>query len=232
MNPLPKPKGIVLASGGMDSSVLAAFAQRESDLSLLHVNYGQRTEAKELSCFQAIGDHLGVPPHDRLVVDISHLARIGGSALTDAAIDVPAADLDHDGIPVTYVPFRNAHFIAIAVSWAEVVGAKNIYVGAVEADSSGYPDCRPAFYDAMNQAIRQGTKPGSGIIVKTPFIGLKKKDIILMGKSLGVPFEATWSCYKDEAPACGACDSCALRLRSFAEAGVDDPIPYAVRPRY
>jgi 7-cyano-7-deazaguanine synthase len=232
MNPLPKPKGIVLASGGMDSSVLAAFAQRESDLSLLHVNAGQRTEAKELACFQAIGDHLGVPPHDRLVVDISHLARIGGSALTDDTIDVPAADLDHDGIPVTYVPFRNAHFIAIAVSWAEVVGAKNIYVGAVEADSSGYPDCRPAFYDAMNQAIRQGTKPGSGIVVKTPFIGLKKKDIILMGKSLGVPFEATWSCYKDEAPACGACDSCALRLRSFAEAGVDDPIPYAVRPRY
>ena len=227
-----KPSGIVLLSGGMDSSVLAAFARRESDLSLLHVNYGQRTEGKELACFHAVGDRLGVAPDRRLVVDIGHLARIGGSALTDAAIDVPAADLDHDGIPVTYVPFRNAHFIAIAVSWAEVTGAKSIYVGAVEADSSGYPDCRPAFYEAMNETIRQGTKPGSGIVVKTPFIGLKKKDIILLGKSLGVPFERTWSCYRDEEPACGVCDSCALRLRSFAEAGIEDPIPYSVRPNY
>ncbi len=230
MPPQSKPEGIVLLSGGMDSSVLAAFAQRESDLSLLHVNYGQRTERKELDCFQAIGDHLGITR--RLTVDIGHLAQIGGSALTDASIDVPAANLDHDGIPVTYVPFRNAHFIAIAVSWAEVIGATRIYLGAVEADSSGYPDCRPAFYDAMNETIRQGTKPGSGIVVKTPFIGLKKKDLILLGKSLGVPFEHTWSCYRDDAPACGVCDSCALRLRSFAEADVDDPIPYAVRPKY
>ncbi|HEY5995948.1 MAG TPA: 7-cyano-7-deazaguanine synthase QueC [Candidatus Deferrimicrobiaceae bacterium] len=227
-----KPQGIVLLSGGMDSSVLAAFARRESELALLHVNYGQRTEGKELSSFRAVGDRLGVPPARRLVVDIGHLAQIGGSALTDAAIDVPPADLGHDGIPVTYVPFRNAHFIAIAVSWAEVIGASCIYVGAVEADSSGYPDCRPAFYEAMNETIRQGTKPGSGIVVKTPFIGLKKKDIILLGKSLGVPFEHTWSCYRDEAPACGVCDSCALRLRSFAEAGIEDPIPYAVRPKY
>jgi 7-cyano-7-deazaguanine synthase len=233
MNPSKeKPVGIVLLSGGMDSSVLAAFARREAHLALLHVNYGQRTEGKELSCFHAIGDHLGVPAGHRLVVDIGHLAKIGGSALTDAAIDVPKANLDHDGIPVTYVPFRNAHFIAIAVSWAEVIGAKHVYVGAVEADSSGYPDCRPAFYESMNETIRLGTKPESGIVVKTPFIGLKKKDIILMGKSLGVPFEHTWSCYRDEAPACGVCDSCALRLRSFYEADVGDPIPYAVRPKY
>lgn len=223
-----KPTGIVLASGGMDSSVLAAFAQREAELALLHVNYGQRTEAKELASFHAIGDRLGVSR--RLVVDIGHLAAIGGSALTDASIEVPRADLDRDGIPVTYVPFRNAHFIAIAVSWAEVIGAKSVYLGAVEADSSGYPDCRPAFYEAMNEAIRLGTRPGSGIVVRTPFIGLRKKDIILLGKSLGVPFEHTWSCYRDEAPACGVCDSCALRLRSFAEAGVADPIPYATRP--
>jgi 7-cyano-7-deazaguanine synthase len=225
-----KPVGIVLSSGGMDSSVLAAFAQREADLALLHVNYGQRTEGRELACFNAIGDHLGIAR--RLAVDIGHLAKIGGSALTDPAIDVPAAHLDRDGIPVTYVPFRNAHFIAIAVSWAEVIGATRIYVGAVEADSSGYPDCRPAFYDAMNETIRQGTKPGSGIVVRTPFIGLKKKDIVLLGKSLGVPFERTWSCYRDEAPACGVCDSCALRLRAFREADVDDPIDYAVRPAY
>ncbi len=161
-----------------------------------------------------------------------YLRAIGGSALTDPSIAVPDADLGRRKVPVTYVPFRNAHLVAIAVSWAEVIGAKNVYIGAVEADSSGYPDCRPAFYDAMNEAIRRGTKDGSGIAVLAPFIELKKKDIVLLGKSLGVPFEKSWSCYSDGRKACGRCDSCALRLRAFAEAGVRDPLEYEVRPAY
>jgi len=223
-----RPKGIVLASGGMDSSVLAAYAARESELALLHVNYGQRTERRELACFHAVADHLGV--RERLVVDIGHLAAIGGSALTDPSIPIPEADPGRAGIPATYVPFRNAHLVCIAVSWAEVIGARNIYIGAVWADSSGYPDCRPAFYEAMNEAIRLGTRDGSGIAVRAPFVRLRKKDLVLMGKSLGVPFERTWSCYRDGARACGRCDSCVLRLRAFAEAGVPDPLEYEVRP--
>ncbi len=225
-----KPKGIVLVSGGMDSLVLAAFAPRESDIALLHVNYGQRTEKRELACFHAIADHFKV--RERLVVDIGYLRAIGGSALTDPSIPVPEANLARRDVPVTYVPFRNAHLVAIAVSWAEVIGATNVYIGAVEADSSGYPDCRPAFYDAMNEAIRCGTKDGSGIAVKAPVIELKKKDIVLLGKSLGVPFEKSWSCYSDGEKACGRCDSCALRLRAFAEAEVRDPLEYEVRPAY
>lgn len=221
------PKGIVLASGGMDSLVLAAFATREAEVALLHVSYGQRTQARELACFHAIADHLGV--RERLVADIGYLTTIGGSALTDRSIAVPEADLGRDGVPATYVPFRNAHFVCIAVSWAEVIGARHVYIGAVWADSSGYPDCRPAFYDAMNEAIRAGTRDGSGIAVRAPFLNLKKKDLVLMGKSLGVPFERSWSCYRDGAKACGRCDSCALRLRAFAEAGVPDPLDYEAR---
>jgi 7-cyano-7-deazaguanine synthase len=225
---LSKPKGIVLLSGGMDSLVLAAFATRESEISLLHVNYGQRTEQKELACFHAVADHLKVK--ERMVVDIGYLRSIGTSALTDLSIDVPPADLERAGVPVTYVPFRNAHFLCIAVSWAEAIGATNVYIGAVWADSSGYPDCRPAFYEAMNEAIRRGTKHESRIRVKAPFVNLKKKDIVLIGKSLGVPFEHTWSCYRDGEKACGLCDSCALRQKAFAEADVPDPLAYEVRP--
>ncbi len=227
-----KPLGIALVSGGMDSLVMAEFCTRESNLALLHVNYGQRTESRELSCFHAVAEHLKVPTRRRLVVDIGYLAQIGGSALTDDRIDVPKADLARRGIPVTYVPFRNAHLVAIAVSWAEVIGAKNIYIGAVAVDSSGYPDCRPEFFEAMNEAIRRGTREGSGIVVKAPFVHLMKKDIVLMGKSMGVPFERSWSCYRDGEKACGACDSCALRLRAFAEAEVPDPLPYETRPEY
>jgi 7-cyano-7-deazaguanine synthase len=223
-----KPKGVVLVSGGMDSLVLAAFATRESEVLLLHVNYGQPTERKELSCFHAIADHLKVK--ERLAVDIGYLKAIGGSALTDPRIPVPDADLGRGGVPATYVPFRNAHFLCIAVSWAEVIGAKGVYIGAVTADSSGYPDCRPEFYEAMNEAVRRGTKEGSGIDVRAPFVRLKKKDLVLMGKSLGVPFEHSWSCYRDGEKACGRCDSCALRLRAFSEAGVSDPIEYTARP--
>ena len=227
-----KPLGIALVSGGMDSLVMAEFCTRESELALLHVNYGQRTESRELSCFHAVAEHLKVPTRRRLVVDIGYLARIGGSALTDDRIDVPKADLAREEIPVTYVPFRNAHLVAIAVSWAEVIGAKNIYIGAVAVDSSGYPDCRPEFFEAMNEAIRRGTREGSGIVVKAPFVHLMKKDIVLMGKSMGVPFERSWSCYREGEKACGTCDSCALRLRAFAEAEVPDPLPYETRPEY
>jgi len=212
----------------MDSLVLAAFATRESEISLLHVNYGQRTEQKELACFHAVADHLKVK--ERMVVDIGYLRSIGTSALTDLSIDVPPADPDRAGVPVTYVPFRNAHFLCIAASWAEAIGATNIYIGAVWADSSGYPDCRPAFYEAMNEAIRRGTKDESRIRVKAPFVNLKKKDIVLIGKSLGVPFEHTWSCYRDGEKACGRCDSCALRQKAFAEAAVPDPLAYEIRP--
>ena len=228
MTTLSKPKGIVLVSGGMDSLVLAAFATRESTISLLHVNYGQRTEQKELACFHAVADHLKVK--DRMVADIGYLRSIGASALTDPSIDVPSADPERGGIPVTYVPFRNAHFLCIAVSWAEAIGATNVYIGAVWADSSGYPDCRPAFYEAMNEAIRRGTKDESRIRVKAPFVNLKKKDLVLIGKSLGVPFEHTWSCYRDGDKACGRCDSCVLRQKAFAEADVPDPLAYEVRP--
>lgn len=228
MTESPKPKGIVLVSGGMDSLVLAAFATRESDIALLHVNYGQRTERRELSCFHAIADHLKA--RDRLVADIGYLKAIGGSALTDPSVAIPEADLHRAGVPSTYVPFRNAHFVCIAASWAEVTGAITIYIGAVMADSSGYPDCRPEFYDAMNEAIRRGTKEGSGITVRAPFVRLKKKDLVLMGKSLGVPFDRSWSCYREGEKACGRCDSCALRLRAFAEAGVPDPLDYEDPP--
>jgi 7-cyano-7-deazaguanine synthase len=223
----PMPKGVVLVSGGMDSLVLAAFATRECEVALLHVNYGQPTERKELACFHAIADHLKVK--ERLAVDIGYLKAIGGSALTDPRIAIPEADLDRVAVPATYVPFRNAHLLCIAVSWAEVIGAKGVYIGAVVADSSGYPDCRPEFYEAMNEAVRRGTKEESGIVVRAPFVRLKKKDLVLMGKSLGVPFEHSWSCYRDGEKACGRCDSCALRRRAFAEAGVSDPIDYTVR---
>ena len=225
-----KTKGVVLVSGGMDSLVLAAFATRESDIALLHVNYGQPTERKELACFRAIADHLEVK--ERLVADIGYLKEIGGSALTDPSIAIPSADLGRRGVPVTYVPFRNAHFLCIAVSWAEVIGAKSVYIGAVMIDSSGYPDCRPEFYEAMNEAVRKGTKEGSDIVLRAPFVHLRKKDLVLMGKSMGVPFEHSWSCYRGGEKACGRCDSCALRLRAFTEAGVPDPIPYESRPAY
>ena len=227
-----KPLGIALVSGGMDSLVMASFCRKESELALLHINYGQRTQARELAGFFAIADFLEVPASRRLVVDIGYLKAIGGSALTDESITVPKADLEGAEVPVTYVPFRNTHFLAIAVSWAEVIGAKNIYIGAVATDSPGYPDCQPEFYEAMNETIRQGTKADSGIVVKTPLLQLKKKDIVSLGISLGVPFEHTWSCYKDGEKACGVCDSCALRLRAFAEAGAADPLPYETRPDY
>src|ERR1700723_2910568 len=222
-----RPKAVVLLSGGMDSCVTAAIANQSHQLALLHASYGQRTEARERRAFEEIADFYGVS--ERLLIRLDSFAQIGGSALTDRRITVPESEetvAPSSGIPVTYVPFRNAHFLSAAVSWAEVIGAEAIYIGAVEQDSSGYPDCRPDYYEAFQQLIRTGTRHGS-IRVETPLISMRKHEIVRRGLELGAPFHVTWSCYTGNQAACGTCESCILRLRAFAEAGVDDPIPYA-----
>ena len=208
----------------MDSSVCAALAGRDHEPAALHVSYGQRTEERERQSFLAICQRLKI--HDRLMLRNEALRAIGGSALTDESIPVPDAEMLGRGVPVTYVPFRNAHFLAAAVSWAEVLGAKKIYIGAVEPDSSGYPDCRPAYYKAFNEVVQAGTKEGD-IEIVTPLIAMRKAEIVRLGLELNAPFDLTWSCYQREDRACGVCDSCVLRLRAFREAGADDPIPYA-----
>ena len=215
---------VVLLSGGMDSCVCAALAARDHEAAALHVSYGQRTEAREREAFLAISERLGI--RNRLLVRNEVLKLVGGSALTDNKIAVPESRLLGRDIPVTYVPFRNAHFLAAAVSWAEVVGATKVYIGAVEQDSSGYPDCRPAYYQAFNRVIAAGTKEG-GIEVVTPLIAMRKAEIVRLGLELEAPFDLTWSCYSREDRACGVCDSCVLRLRAFQEAGTLDPLPYA-----
>jgi 7-cyano-7-deazaguanine synthase len=218
-------RAIVLVSGGMDSCVTAAIANTENDeLAFLHVSYGQRTEKRERQAFDALADHYGVDL--RLVISLEHLAQIGGSSLTDLSIAVTAADLNSHTIPSSYVPFRNSHLLAAAVSWGEVINANAIYIGAVAEDSSGYPDCRPEFYAAFQNVIDLGTKPGTDIRIRTPVIHLRKSEIIRAGLELGAPLDLTWSCYQASERACGNCDSCALRLRAFREAGVPDPIPY------
>ncbi|MEQ1605908.1 MAG: 7-cyano-7-deazaguanine synthase QueC [Pyrinomonadaceae bacterium] len=216
---------ICLVSGGMDSCVTAAIATRESDeLAFLHISYGQRTETRERKAFNDIADHYGV--EKRLDISIEHLARIGGSSLTDKAMDVTEANLESQEIPTSYVPFRNANMLAIAVSWAEVIGATAIYIGAVAEDSSGYPDCRPEFYAAFQETINTGTKPDTNIRIRTPIIELSKAEIVKKGLELSAPLELSWSCYRSETLACSTCDSCALRLRGFEIAGVSDPIDY------
>jgi 7-cyano-7-deazaguanine synthase len=212
----------------MDSCVCAALATRDYDVAALHVSYGQRTEQRERESFLAICDRLNI--RNRLVVRNEALRAIGGSALTDENIAVPAAPVSGHDIPVTYVPFRNAHFLSVAVSWAEVIGAEKIYIGAVEPDSSGYPDCRPAYYEAFNRVIKAGTKEGN-IEIVTPLIAMRKAEIVHLGLELNAPLDLTWSCYSHEDRACGVCDSCVLRLRAFAAAGVQDPIPYAAVER-
>ena len=243
-----RKRAVVLLSGGMDSCVCAAIAARDYDASAMHVMYGQRTEERERRAFEAICKRLGI--ERRMVLKIDALRQIGGSALTDQSIAVPTADEEFSGrpanagsstpaakpaasarndsaskVPVTYVPFRNAHFLSAATSWAEVLGAERILIGAVEQDSSGYPDCRPAYYEAFNEVIRTGTAKGN-IHIETPLIHLTKSEIVTLGLELGAPFDLTWSCYSREDEACGACESCVLRLRAFAAAGARDPIPY------
>lgn len=226
-------RAIVLLSGGMDSCVTMACAINDGhQVFALHVNYGQRTQDRELQSFNEICDAYGVDK--RLVVDISHLAAIGGSSLTDRTIDVAPSALDQTGVahnsgavPTTYVPFRNANILAIATSWAEVVKAEALYIGAVEEDSSGYPDCREVFFRAFEDVINTGTKPDTRIRIVTPLVHLRKSEIVQLGTQLGAPLLSTWSCYTNQDVACGVCDSCALRLRGFEEAGMQDPIPYA-----
>jgi 7-cyano-7-deazaguanine synthase len=216
---------VCLVSGGMDSCVTAAIANEEADrLALLHVSYGQRTEERERRAFADIADHYGV--EQRLMVSLDYLARIGGSSLTDKDIAISSANLAGRGIPTSYVPFRNAHLLSIATSWAEVIHADYVYIGAVAEDSSGYPDCRPEFYDAFQRVVALGTKPETKVEIRTPVIALRKSEIVELGQKLNAPFELTWSCYRESEQACGDCDSCALRLRAFRDAGLRDPIPY------
>ena len=221
---------VILVSGGMDSCVTAAIANLHYDMAFLHLNYGQRTERRELQAFNAIADFYRVDR--RLEVNAKHLRQIGGSSLTDETIEIQKADVQRKEIPTSYVPFRNAHILSIAVSWGEVLGATKIFIGAVEEDSSGYPDCRKEYYDAFNKVIELGTKPQTRLEIITPVIGLKKFEIVKRGLELLAPFDRTWSCYQREDMACGVCDSCALRLRAFQQAGLDDPIPYLEKPSY
>jgi 7-cyano-7-deazaguanine synthase len=225
-----KPLAVILASGGMDSCVTTAIANVDYRLAMLHVGYGQRTEARELRAFNALADFYQA--EHRMVCRVDHLRKIGGSSLTDPQIAVELANLERRDIPSSYVPFRNAHFISIAVSWGEVLGARKIFVGAVAEDSSGYPDCRPEYYAAFNRVIAAGTKPATQLEIVTPVIHLRKSEIVRRGRELGAPFELTWSCYQAQDVACGVCDSCALRLRAFEQAGVEDPLPYFQRPRF
>ena len=218
------PMAVVCVSGGMDSAVTAALAREEHRLAFLHANYGQRTEARELRCFEALADHYGV--ESRLVVDLSDLRQIGGSSLTDPDVPVREEEPEEGRIPTSYVPFRNAHMLSAAASWGEVLGARALFVGAVWEDSSGYPDCRPEFFRAFEEAIRLGTRPETSLRIVAPVIEMSKADIVRRGLALGVPFEKTWSCYQAEDEACAVCESCRLRLKAFREAGVEDPLSY------
>jgi 7-cyano-7-deazaguanine synthase len=225
-----KPKAVVLLSGGMDSCVTAAIAQQTHRLALLHASYGQRTEQRERRAFDGIADFYGV--EERLVIRLDSFRQMGGSALTDERIAVPESGralAAGAGIPITYVPFRNAHFLSAAVSWAEVIGATAVFIGAVAQDSSGYPDCRPEYYHAFAQLVREGTRPETRIEIVTPVIALRKSDIVRRGAELSAPLDRSWSCYQFEDEACGSCDSCRLRLAAFAEAGLADPIAYRAR---
>lgn len=215
---------VVLVSGGMDSALTAAYAIQKFEPAFLHINYGQRTEKRELKAFNDIANYYAVKK--RIVADVSFLKNIGGSSLTDWDIDVSKPDLDSQEIPTSYVPFRNANILSIAVSWAEVIQAESIFIGAVEEDSSGYPDCRKVFFEAFEKMVSIGTKSETKIKIERPIINLSKKDIVLQSIKLKSPLHLTWSCYKDEEVACGECDSCAFRLRGFKLAGIEDPIEY------
>jgi 7-cyano-7-deazaguanine synthase len=230
MNPFPKDLAVVAVSGGMDSCVTAGIANEKYRLAFAHINYGQRTEKRELKAFKVIADYFKV--EERLIVDYSHLSKIGGSSLTDKNISVSQADLNNKSVPTSYVPFRNANILSACVSWAEVLNAKAVFIGAVYEDSSGYSDCKPEFFSAFEKMIALGTKPETNIKIETPVIYLSKAEIIKKGIELSAPLHLTWSCYQNEDIACGVCDSCALRLRGFQMAGIEDPIPYKTKPSY
>jgi 7-cyano-7-deazaguanine synthase len=216
-----RPLAVVCLSGGLDSCVAAAVAAQQHRLALLHAGYGQRTAGRELECFHKLADHFRA--ENRLVIDLGWLREIGGSSLTDRALPVREGPPEAGVIPTSYVPFRNAHLLAAAVAWAEVLGAGKVFIGAVWEDSSGYPDCRPAFYRAFEEAVRLGTRPETSIRIETPVIHLTKADIVRKGTALGAPFELTWSCYQSESEPCRICESCVLRRRAFEAAGRSDP---------
>ena len=222
-----KPLAVVCVSGGMDSCVTAAIAARDHRVAFLYADYGQRTEDRERACFHRLADHFRAV--HRLVADFPSLGAIGGSSLTDPAIPVRKGEPEPGRVPTSYVPFRNAHLLAAATSWAEVLGASAVFVGAVAEDSSGYPDCRPEFYRAFQEVVTLGTRPETRIRIVTPVIDMSKADIVRAGRDLRVPFEKTWSCYQSGEVACGECESCRLRLRGFVAAGFEDPLPYRAR---
>lgn len=230
MSKINRDLAVVAVSGGMDSCVTASIANRKYQLAFAHLNYGQRTEKRELQAFNDIADFFKV--NKRLVIDYTHLSKIGGSSLTDKNIKVSKANLDNKNIPTSYVPFRNANILSSCVSWAEVLKAKAVFIGAVYEDSSGYPDCRPEFFSAFEKMIEFGTKPETKIKIETPVIHLSKAEIVKKGIELNAPLHLTWSCYQNEDKACGVCDSCALRLRGFEQAGFVDPIKYKTKPKY
>lgn len=227
---MDKKLAVIACSGGMDSCVTAAIAKQTYDLALAHFNYGQKTQERELKAFNDIADFYNA--EKRLLIDFSHFHNIGGSSLTDDTIKVEKADLNNKEVPNSYVPFRNANILAACVSWAEVIGAEAVYVGAVYEDASGYPDCRPDFYEAFERMVDIGTKPETKIKIITPIIRLSKTEIIKKGIELNAPLHLSWSCYQNNDEACGVCDSCAFRLRGFQQAGLEDPIIYKTRPNY
>ncbi len=219
-------KAIVLVSGGMDSLITAAIAKQECDeVYFLHLNYGQKTEVRELRSFRKMKEFF--KPKDVLIVEVSYLKDIGGSSLTDENMEIQDFD-GSDEVPTSYVPFRNAHLITIATSWAEVIGANRIYIGAVEEDSSGYPDCCENFYKAMEKAVDLGTKDETKIEIITPIIHKKKSEIIKLVTNLCFPLKLNLSCYKNNDISCGKCDSCVLRINAFKASGIKVPIPYEI----
>jgi 7-cyano-7-deazaguanine synthase len=221
---------VIAVSGGLDSCVTSAIAVQDYEIAFAHFNYGQKTEKRELKAFNEIADFYKVDK--RLIIDYSHLSKIGGSSLTDKNIEISGADLISKEIPTSYVPFRNANILSACVSWAEMLKAKAVFIGAVFEDSSGYPDCRPSFFEAFEKMIDLGTKPETTVKIVTPIIHLSKAEIIIKGVEIKAPIHLTWSCYQSEDSACGVCDSCAFRLRGFQQAGIEDPITYKVKPNY
>ncbi len=217
-------RAISLLSGGMDSLVSLAIALKDYEVYPLHVNYRHRTEKKEFESFEKITRHYGLKK--KLIADIDYLRKIGGSSLTDLSIKPESGAPVENVIPSSYVPFRNTHLLSIAVSYAEVIDAQVIFIGVVENDSSGYPDCRKDYIEQFNRLIMYGSKKNSKIKVNAPLIEMKKEEIIRKGIELNVPFEHTWSCYTENDLACGECQSCYLRLKAFEEAGISDPVKY------
>jgi 7-cyano-7-deazaguanine synthase len=227
-NKSEKGVAIVLLSGGLDSCVTTAIANEEYTTALLHVRYSQRTQAREYRSFYDIANFYKVPKARILVTELDYLRKIGGSSLTDTSISSENINTN-DNIPITYVPFRNTHLLSIAVSWAEVIKAETVFIGAVEQDSPNYPDCRAEYYNAFNRLVKLGTRPSTNIKVITPLLSMNKSEIVKKGIELNAPLHLTWSCYENNDRACGRCQSCIQRMKAFKDAGVEDKIPYMER---